>query len=113
MSLNKLQKLKCSACSGKTSKLKNLEINENLKNLKNWNVNDEKKMIFKKFIFSNFKNPLKFANSIGKISDLEGHHPDISVGWGYCIVMIHTHAIDGLSINDFILASKIDLLKFN
>ena len=38
----------------------------------------------------------------------EGHHPDISLGWGYTLIMLHTHAIQGLSINDFIIAAKID-----
>ena len=53
---------------------------------------------------------LKFTNLIGDLANKEGHHPDISVGWGYCLVMMHTHAIKGLSVNDFILASKIDKL---
>ena len=46
-----------------------------------------------------------------ELADKEGHHPDISIGWGYCLIMLHTHAIQGLSINDFILASKIDQLN--
>ena len=49
-----------------------------------------------------FKKALNFTNLVGKIAEEEGHHPDISLGWGYCLVMIHTHAIKGLSINDFI-----------
>ena len=47
----------------------------------------------------------------GEIAEAEGHHPDISIGWGYCLIMVHTHAINGLSINDFILAAKIDNIK--
>ena len=49
-----------------------------------------------------------FVNQVGKISEEEGHHPDISFGWGYAKVTITTHAIEGLSENDFILAAKID-----
>ena len=49
-----------------------------------------------------------FVNEVGKISEEEGHHPDISFGWGYAIINITTHAIEGLSENDFILAAKID-----
>ena len=49
-----------------------------------------------------------FVNQVGKISEEEGHHPDISFGWGYAKVIITTHAIEGLSENDFILAAKID-----
>ena len=68
-------------------------------------------MIFKKFKFNNFNKALEFVNEVGILSDQEGHHTDISLGWGYCIIMLHTHAIKGLSINDFILASKIDKIN--
>ena len=60
--------------------------------------------------FSNFSKALAFTNKVGELAEREQHHPDLSIGFGYCLVMIHTHAIKGLSINDFILASKIDLL---
>jgi 4a-hydroxytetrahydrobiopterin dehydratase len=49
-----------------------------------------------------------FVNEVGKISEKEGHHPDITFGWGYAEIKITTHAIKGLSKNDFILAAKID-----
>ena len=70
-------------------------------------------MIYKKFIFKSFKKALNFTNLVGKIAENEKHHPDISLGWGYCLIMIHTHAIKGLSNNDVILASKIDLIESN
>ena len=50
----------------------------------------------------------KFVNEFGRISEEEGHHPEILFGWGYAKINISTHAIEGLSENDFILASKID-----
>jgi len=53
-------------------------------------------------------NDQKFINKVGQISEDEGHHPDISFGWGYAEIKITTHAIEGLSENDFILAAKID-----
>ena len=102
---------KCEPCSGNTPKLDFEEISKYLSELDQWSVNENQEMIFKKFQFSNFKKAIEFANNVGEISEKEGHHPDISLGWGYCLVMLHTHAIKGLSINDFILASKID--KFN
>ena len=105
-----LKNKKCEPCSGNSSKLKLVEISMYLSKLDNWRVNDEQEMIFKKFKFKNFKKTLDFTNLVGDIAESEGHHPDISFGWGYCLVMIHTHKIKGLSINDFILASKIDLL---
>ena len=64
--------------------------------------------IEKKFNFKNFIESQKFINIVGNISENERHHPDISFGWGYAIIKIYTHAVEGLSENDFILASKID-----
>ncbi len=101
---------KCEPCSGNTPKLTLDEVQKNMLEIDDWTLNDKKEMIFKKFKFKNFKKALHFTNEVGNISEKEGHHPDISIGWGYCLVIIHTHAIQGLSINDFILAAKIDQL---
>tara|TARA_B100001123_G_C15225511_1_gene993004 strand:+ start:149 stop:481 length:333 start_codon:yes stop_codon:yes gene_type:complete len=99
---------KCTPCSGNTPKLSKKEIETIILKIDNWKINDNYEMIFKKFSFKNFKDAITFANVVGDLSEKEGHHPDISLGWGYCLIMIHTHAIKGLSDNDFILASKID-----
>ena len=106
-----LKHQKCQACSGNTPKFDEKQISDNLSKLDNWSVNDEQKMIYKKFNFKTFKQALNFTNQVGELADLEGHHPDISLGWGYALIMIHTHAIQGLSINDFILAAKIDVIN--
>ena len=103
-----LKNQKCQACSGNIPKFDEKQISDNLSKLNSWSVNDEQKMIYKKFNFKTFKQALNFTNKVGEIADLEGHHPDISLGWGYSLVMLHTHAIQGLSINDFIIAAKID-----
>ena len=103
-----LKNQKCQACSGNTPKFDEKQISDNLSKLISWSVNDEQKMIYKKFNFKTFKQALNFTNKVGEIADLEGHHPDISLGWGYSLIMLHTHAIQGLSINDFIIAAKID-----
>ena len=58
--------------------------------------------------FENFVMSQNFINKVGEISENENHHPDISFGWGYATIIITTHAIEGLSENDFILAAKID-----
>ena len=108
---NQLSTGKCEPCSGNTPKLNFEEISKYLSQLNEWSVNDNQEMIFKKFKFSNFNKALKFTNQVGELADKEGHHPDISIGWGYSLIMLHTHAIKGLSINDFILASKIDQLN--
>ncbi len=110
MENKKLSFTKCEPCSGNTPKLDFKEITKYLSEIDGWSVNDSQEMIFKKFKFTNFNKALVFANKVGQLADNEGHHPDISIGWGYCLVMVHTHAIKGLSVNDFILASKIDLL---
>ena len=68
-------------------------------------------MFRKKFIFKNFQDSQNFTNEVGKVSEIEGHHPDILYGWGYAKIMITTHAIKGLSENDFILAAKIDKIS--
>ena len=65
----------------------------------------------KKFKFKNFLSSQRFVNLVGDISEKESHHPDIIFGWCYAIIKIYTHAIDGLSENDFILASKIDQIS--
>jgi 4a-hydroxytetrahydrobiopterin dehydratase len=64
----------------------------------------------KKFRFKNFIDSQNFIYRVGEISENEGHHPDILFGWGYAEIKITTHAIEGLSENDFILAAKIDQL---
>ena len=102
---------KCEPCNGNTPKLDFKEISKFLSELNEWSVNDNQEMIFKKFKFSNFKKAISFANEVGEVAEKEGHHPDISFGWGYCKIKIYTHAIKGLAESDFILASKIDKIN--
>jgi 4a-hydroxytetrahydrobiopterin dehydratase len=89
------------------------EIHKYQKKVDGWDVIKNENNIFflfKKFNFKNFLDSQNFINNVGKISEDEGHHPDISFGWGYAEIKITTHAIEGLSENDFILAAKIDRL---
>ena len=102
---------KCKPCEGGISALDISEIHKYQKKIDGWEVkSNEKKIYFleKKFKFKNFLNSQKFINEVSKISENEGHHPDILFGWGYAKIKITTHAIEGLSENDFILAAKID-----
>ena len=112
MEKNYLHNLKCEACSGKTPKLNHKEIITNLRKINDWKANDENEMIFKRIDFKSFKQALEYTNLVGEIAEKENHHPDISLGYGYCLIMIYTHAIKGLSLNDFILAAKIDQISF-
>ena len=109
--MTKLFEKKCIPCEGNISAFDYSEIHKYLKKVNDWKVKeDNKKNYFleKKFKFKNFLSSQKFINLIGDISEKEGHHPDISFGWGYAKIKIYTHAISGLSENDFILAAKID-----
>ena len=111
--MNDLIKKKCVPCEGGAIPFNISEIHKYQKKVDGWDVSREKKEIFflkKKFNFKNFLESQKFVNNVGKISEEEGHHPDISFGWGYAEIKITTHAIEGLSENDFILAAKIDQL---
>ena len=69
----------------------------------------KKTIILKKtFKFNNYVESEKFVINVGKIAETEGHHPDITFGWGYAKIKISTHAIKGLAESDFVLAAKID-----
>ena len=109
--MNELLKKKCISCEGGVPSLDLSEIHKYQKKVDGWDVKkDEQKKYFleKNFKFHNFMNSQKFINKVAEISENENHHPDISFGWGYAKIIITTHAIEGLSENDFILAAKID-----
>ena len=102
---------KCAPCEGGVIPFDISQIHKYQKKVDGWDIFKDKNEIFflnKKFIFDNFSESQKFINKVGKISEDEGHHPDITFGWGYAKITITTHAIKGLSENDFILAAKID-----
>ena len=111
--MNDLLKKKCVPCEGGAIPFDTTEIHKYQKKVDGWDIfKDEKKVFFlnKKFKFKNFLESQNFINKVGDVSEDEGHHPDISFGWGYAEIKITTHAIAGLSENDFILAAKIDKL---
>ena len=102
---------KCVPCEGGVIPFDLSQIHKYQKKVDGWDLVKNEKNVFtleKKFTFENFIKSQDFVNQVGKISEEEGHHPDISFGWGYAKVVITTHAIEGLSENDFILAAKID-----
>ena len=102
---------KCKPCEGGVIPFDISEIHKYQKQVDGWKIIKNEKNIYfleKKFTFKNFLESQNFVNNVGKISEEEDHHPDISFGWGYAKINITTHAIEGLSENDFILAAKID-----
>ncbi len=99
---------KCVPCEGGVDPLKGKELQEYYRLLhKGWKIVDEHHLE-KEYKFKDFKEALAFTNRVGEIAENEDHHPDISLGWGKVKLTLWTHAIDGLSINDFILAAKSD-----
>ena len=106
-----LSNKKCVPCEGGIPAFDINEIHKYLKKIDDWDVlkNEENNFfIQKKFKFSNYLESEKFIINVGKIAETEGHHPDITFGWGYALIRISTHAIKGLAESDFILAAKID-----
>ena len=105
MSMNLTQK-KCVPCEEGSVPLNTDKINEFLKQIPAWTLKDGH--LFKKSKFKNFAEAIKFVNSVAGIAEQEGHHPDFCVHYNKVEIEIWTHAINGLSENDFILAAKID-----
>ena len=109
-SCNLLDK-KCKPCEGGMPPLKPEEFAEMLSDLSGWTV-VENKQIEKEYKFKNFKQAIIFINKLADIAESEGHHPDIFLhGFRNVKIMLSTHAIGGLSENDFILAAKTDTIK--
>jgi 4a-hydroxytetrahydrobiopterin dehydratase len=110
----KLHKKKCVPCRGDILAFTREQIDGYLKYLTDWKVLINEKKVFylsRIYKFSDFEKSLSFINKLSHIAQEEGHHPDLKFGWGYAEVNIYTHAINGLSLSDFILASKIDQLE--
>ena len=103
-----LAKSKCKPCEGGTSPLNTDEVARLLKQLQGWAHMDG--VIAKTYAFKNYYQTLAFVNASAWISHREDHHPDITVGYNQCRVSYVTHAIHGLSENDFICAAKLDAL---
>ena len=75
-----------------------------------WRLGENATQIDREFSFTDFKAALGFVDKVGALAEKEGHHPDITFGWGYAKVVLYTHKIHGLHQNDFIMAAKIDRL---
>lgn len=101
---------KCLPCLKTTPALQGKELKTVHKELgESWTLVNDKRLE-KNFNFKNFKEALAFVNAIAEVAEEEKHHPNLILSWGKVVVMLWTHAIDGLSENDFILAAKIDAL---
>ncbi|MDP2648617.1 MAG: 4a-hydroxytetrahydrobiopterin dehydratase [Patescibacteria group bacterium] len=103
-----LTKKKCAPCEGGVAPLTRDEATELMKQLDGWTLSGDTRWISKEFKFGHFADAFVMAEKVAKLAEAEGHHPDIQISWGKTVVELTTHAIKGLSENDFILAAKID-----
>ncbi len=103
-----LVKARCKPCEGGVDPLKPEEARSLLGQLQGWALHDTS--VFKTYTFKNHYQAVAFANAVAWISHREDHHPDMAVGYDSVRVAYTTHAIGGLSVNDFICAAKVDAL---
>jgi len=106
--MNELARKKCVPCEGGVEPLTSQQVAPMLKGLQGWALDG--KSIAKTYEFKNYFETMAFVNAAAWISHREDHHPDMLVGYNKCRVSYVTHAIDGLSENDFICAAKLDAL---
>ncbi len=101
---------KCVACEGDVPPLDASQIKDYLGEFKEkWDVIQGKK-IKKEFKFKDFKEAMSFINKVADIAESEGHHPDLFIFYNRVVMELWTHAIKGLSENDFIIAAKVEKL---
>jgi 4a-hydroxytetrahydrobiopterin dehydratase len=103
-----LAEKKCTPCRGGVPPLTLAEAERFRSHTPNWELRDDSHRIERTFRFSNFREALSFVRDVGELAEAEGHHPDVSFGWGYATISLRTKKIKGLHENDFIMASKID-----
>ncbi len=99
---------KCKPCEGGTPPMREEEAKDMLKKIEGWQLKENK--IRKVYRFKDFKGSMKFVNKVADLAEEEGHHPNMSISWNKVTLTLTTHAIAGLSENDFILAAKIDII---
>ena len=107
--MNELARKKCKPCEGGVAPLTPEQVKPLLKGLPGWSL-DAGGMITRTYKFANYYQTMAFVNAAAWVSHREDHHPDMAVGYNECRVSYITHAISGLSENDFICAAKLDAL---
>jgi len=108
-----LAQRKCVPCEGGVPRLTREECRPLLAELPNWNLSEDATKVHRCWVAQDFMEAIRFFDEVAKLAEEEGHHPDLHLtGYRQVTVEIMTHAIGGLSENDFILAAKIDLIPF-
>jgi 4a-hydroxytetrahydrobiopterin dehydratase len=109
--MNDLAHRRCVPCEGGIPPLTAAECAARLKQLDpGWQLAEEGRALRRELSFLDFYRTMSFVNALAHLANIEDHHPDLEVGYNYCRVRFSTHAIGGLSENDFICAAKLDLL---
>jgi len=103
-------KKRCVPCEGGVPAMPPAAVDEALRSLEGWDSRDERTRIHKHYRFKDFVEAMRFVNALAELAESEGHHPDFAVHWNAVDVTLWTHAVGGLSENDFIVAAKLDVL---
>jgi len=109
-----LTERRCKPCEGGVAPLAPAQARELLGQLApGWRLTEDAKAIRREYAFRDFFRTMSFVNALAHVANLEDHHPDLEVGYNYCRVLYTTHAIRGLSENDFICAAKLDRIPLS
>jgi 4a-hydroxytetrahydrobiopterin dehydratase len=109
--MNALTAKRCKPCDGGVAPMTTTETQAVMKELDGaWRLAGDAKSLRREWKFKNFYRTMSFVNAVAHIANTEDHHPDLEIGYDYCRMTFSTHAIGGLSENDFICAAKIDAL---
>jgi 4a-hydroxytetrahydrobiopterin dehydratase len=112
--MTELAERRCVPCEGGVAPLTRVAAEEVLQRLdEGWQLSVDGSSIQREFRFIDFYRTMSFVNALAHIANIEDHHPDLELGWGYCRVRFTTHAIRGLSENDFICAAKLDAIALS
>jgi 4a-hydroxytetrahydrobiopterin dehydratase len=112
MTTENLSSKKCVPCEVGGVPLPHEEMHALLKEIPLWTLSSDTKKIFRLCTYKNFRTALDFVNKVGDVAESEGHHPDIFINYNKVTLELTTHAVGGLTENDFIMAAKIDKINF-
>jgi len=105
--MDNLQNQHCVPCEGGIAPLSKVDAEETMKHVPEWTLSEDGKKLSREFTFKDFKEAMAFVNKVADVAEGEGHHPDIFIWWNRVKLDLSTHAIGGLSTNDFIVAAKV------
>lgn len=108
--MSELHAKHCAPCEGGVKALDQTAALKLLKQVEHWRINAEATELYRDFSFKDYGETMSFVNAVAWVANQEGHHPDLAVGYNTCTVRYSTHAVSGLSENDFICAAKVSAL---